>query len=166
MLFASYWTVHVTSARPLWTRILWFLFSVYRHHRPSHPGPRLWLTTSSWQLCEVHLSCNDLCACSSILFPWSRQVSVVCAKFAGFFSLVGIFNSVDRCSDCLFLLTSALAAVSNLHIFDDHHHFIMHSSCHHSLLTHFLIRSHTYAWRVWYGGVGGWVGGDNDVRYN
>ena len=66
----------------------------------------------------------------------------------------------------LFLLTSALAAVSNLHIFDDHHHFIMHSSCHHSLLTHFLIRSHTYAWRVWYGGVGGWVGGDNDVRYN
>ena len=42
---------------------------------------------------------------------------------------------------------------------DGHPHFIMHSSCHHSLLTRFLIRSHTYAWRVWYGGVGGWVGG-------
>lgn len=117
MLFASYWTVHVTSARPLWTRILWFLFSVYRHHRPSHPGPRLWLTTSSWQLCEVHLSCNDLCACSSILFPWSRQVSVVCAKFAGFFSLVGIFNSVDRCSDCLFFWADPCSSVGLESIF-------------------------------------------------
>ena len=60
----------------------------------------------------------------------------------------------------LFLLTSALAAVSNLHFFDDHHHFITHSSCHYSPLTHFIIRSRTYAWRVWYGGgVGGWGGG-------
>ena len=60
----------------------------------------------------------------------------------------------------LFWLTSALAAVSNLHFFDDHHHFITHSSCHYSPLTHFIIRSRTYAWRVWYGGgVGGWVGG-------
>ena len=50
---------------------------------------------------------------------------------------------------------------------DDHHHFITHSSCHYSPLTHFIIRSRTYAWRVWYGGGGGWVGGgDNDVRYN
>ena len=58
------------------------------------------------------------------------------------------------------MLTSALAAVSNLHFFDDHHHFITHSSCHYSPLTHFIIRSRTYAWRVWYGGgVGGWVGG-------
>ena len=45
--------------------------------------------------------------------------------------------------------------------------FITHSSCHYSPLTHFIIRSRTYAWRVWYGGGGGWVGGgDNDVRYN
>ena len=50
---------------------------------------------------------------------------------------------------------------------DDHHHFITHSSCHYSPLTHFIIRSRTYARRVWYGGGGGWVGGgDNDVRYN
>ena len=50
---------------------------------------------------------------------------------------------------------------------DDHHHFITHSSCHYSPLTHFIIRLRTSAWRVWYGeGVGGWVGGDNDVRYN
>ena len=44
------------------------------------------------------------------------------------------------------------------------------SSCIHRAITHFSrtssIRSHTYVWRVWYGGVGGWVGGDNDVRYN
>ena len=42
---------------------------------------------------------------------------------------------------------------------DDHHHFITHSSCHYSPLTHFIIRSRTYAWRVWYGGGRGWVGG-------
>ena len=44
---------------------------------------------------------------------------------------------------------------------DDHHHFITYSSCHYSPLTHFIIRSRTYAWRVWYGGgwVGGWGGG-------
>ena len=48
---------------------------------------------------------------------------------------------------------------------DGHHHFIMHSSCHHSLLTRFLIRSHTYAWRVWYGGVGGWVGGGGIMTF-
>ena len=62
----------------------------------------------------------------------------------------------------MFWLTSALAAVSNLHFFDDHHHFITHSSCHYSPLTHFIIRSRASAWRVWYGGggwVGGWVGG-------
>ena len=57
------------------------------------------------------------------------------------------------------MLTSALAAVSNLHFFDDHHHFITRSSCHYSPLTHFIIRSRTYAWRVWYGGGRGWVGG-------
>ena len=33
---------------------------------------------------------------------------------------------------------------------DDHHHFITHSSCHYSPLTHFIIRLRTYAWRVWY----------------
>ena len=40
---------------------------------------------------------------------------------------------------------------------DDHHDFITHSSCHYSPLTHFIIRLRTYAWRVWYGGGGGWV---------
>ena len=61
----------------------------------------------------------------------------------------------------LFLLTSALAAVSNLHFFDDHHHFITHSSCHYSPLTHFIIRSRASAGGVVWGGgwVGGWVGG-------
>ena len=87
----------------------------------------------------------------------SLSNALPCPMFLG-----GHQNSSIR----LLMLTSALAAVSNLHFFDDHHHFITHSSCHYSPLTHFIIRSRTYAWRVWYGG--GWVGGggDNDVRYN
>ena len=62
-----------------------------------------------------------------------------------------------------FQLTSALAAVSNLHFFDDHHHFITHSSSR----TSSFVPAHTHGGYGMGGGVGGWVGGgDNDVRYN
>ena len=52
----------------------------------------------------------------------------------------------------LFVLTSALAAVSNLHFFDDHHHFITHSSSR----TSSFVSAHPHGG---YGMGRGWVGG-------
>lgn len=85
---------------------------------PIAPWPSSLATTSSCQLCEVHLSCNDLCACAA---PFCFLDRVRCLSFAqnlqDFLCLVGIFNSVDRCSDCLFFWADPCSSVGLESIF-------------------------------------------------